>query len=202
MCQWKSRNVHGVGLGLCPVCRREGVLVRMIISRVKGRKKRQVFRYILMHLDTNTRSAKGGRSTATTMMLILIRAGENRACLHRISVLVSGRRYPPMASLRLLSLRNRRPQRSISFTFTLLVVGRGNNTGWRARRRPWSMTTWFSDRNRDGLPGREHRYGRRGRACRLRSRRVHRCGLLAMSLVVRCSRRKAAENIQKAEVSS
>ncbi len=134
MCQWKSRNVHGVGLGLCPLCRREGVLVRMIISRVKGRKKRQVFRYILMHLDTNTRSAKGGRSTATTMMLILIRAGENRACLHRISVLVSGRRYPPMASLRLLSLRNRRPQRSISFTFTLLVVGRGNNTGWRARR--------------------------------------------------------------------
>lgn len=85
-----------------------------------------------MHLDTNTRPTNRGRSPATTMMLILLRPSVNRACLHRISVLVSRRRYPPMASLGLFSLRNSRPQRPISF----LIIGRGNKTGCRARR-PW-----------------------------------------------------------------
>jgi len=94
-----------------------------------------------MHLDTNTRTTKRGPSPATTMMLILLRASENRACLHRISFLVSGRRYPPMASFRLFSLRNSRPQRSFSFSFSLFVIRRGNKTGWRARRSWWWWLT-------------------------------------------------------------
>jgi hypothetical protein len=93
--------------------------------------------YLLMHLDANTRSTKRGPSPATTMMLILMRAGENRARLHRISLLVTGRGYPPVTSLGLLSLRNSRPQWlsiSISISLSFFVIGRGNKTGRRARR--------------------------------------------------------------------
>ena len=112
--------------------------------------------YLLMHLDTNTRSTKHRRSPAPTMM----RASVYRASLHRTAVLISGRRYPPLASLRLFSLRNSGPQRSISFLF----VRRGNKTRWRARwcrrrRLLLLMTARSAKRDRDGLRGREQRHG-------------------------------------------
>jgi hypothetical protein len=88
-----------------------------------------------MHLDANTRSTKRGPSPATTMMLILMRASENRARLHRISLLVTGRGYPPVTPLGLFPLRNSRPQwLSISLSLSFFVIGRGNKTGRRARR--------------------------------------------------------------------
>jgi hypothetical protein len=162
----KVHSDYGEGLELCPLCRFEGELIdtneRRAISSHPDRKKKKlgIGIYSLMHLDTNTRSAKRGPSPATTMMLILMRASVNGACLHRISVLVSGRRCPPTASLslRLFSLRNSRPQRSISF----FVIGRGNETGWRARRRSWlwlMMATCFANGDRDGLRCREQWHG-------------------------------------------
>jgi hypothetical protein len=107
-----------------------------------------------MHLDTNTRSTNRGRSPATTMMLVLLRPSVNRARLHRIPILVSSRRYPPVSSLGLFSLRDSRPQRSISF----LIIGRRDETRCRARRprQRLMMTARFANGDRDGLRGREH----------------------------------------------
>jgi hypothetical protein len=137
----KIHSDYGVGLELCPLCRfEEGELIDTNNEQFFSHPDKMlgIGIHLLMYLDTNTRSTKRGPSPATTMMLILLRTSENRACLHRISILVSGRRCPPMASLGLFSLRNSRPQRrSISF----FVIGRWNDTGWRAGWRSWLMMT-------------------------------------------------------------
>lgn len=136
MFRWNSYGIPNqswLGLVFCPLDRREGVLIDVNEQR-SVRRTQENARYsdnLLMHLDTNTRSTKHGRSPAPTMM----RASVYGARLHSISVLVSGRRYPPLASLRLFPLRNSRSQRPFSFLF----LGRGNRTRWWARR--CSITT-------------------------------------------------------------
>ena len=132
--------------------------------------------YSLVHLDANTRSTKHRPGAA---MVTVMRAREYRSRLHGISILVSGRRNAPRATLGLLSFGNGRSQRPLLFLFR-----RGYQAWWGARRRSAARST---DRDCDRLRGWEQRHGR-GWSCYLRGRRMDRCDLLAMSLVVRCER--------------